>query len=78
MDSPDRYEYWGSGCNHTHDICRLGCSGVLPLSSRENLGQEHIRIMTSFIPPIAFFIVILSIGVICGGISYVIAYRSKT
>ena len=34
--------------------------------------------MTSFIPPIAFFIVILSIGVICGGITYVFAYRSKT
>jgi hypothetical protein len=33
--------------------------------------------LTSFIPSIAFFIVILSIGVICGGIAYIMAYRSK-
>jgi hypothetical protein len=33
--------------------------------------------MTSFIPPIAFFIVILSVGVICGGTAYLVAYRSK-
>jgi hypothetical protein len=33
--------------------------------------------LTSFIPYIAFFIVILSIGVICGGIAYIMAYRSR-
>jgi hypothetical protein len=33
--------------------------------------------MNSFIPFIAFFIMILSIGVICGGVTYLITYRSK-
>ena len=56
----------------------LAGSGVLLLFIDGKLGQENIGIMTSFISPIAFFIVILSIGVICGGISYVIVYRSKT
>src|SRR5215211_8063298 len=49
----------------------LAGSGVLSLFIEGKLGQEDIGIMTSFIPPIAFFIVILCIGVICGGISYV-------
>jgi hypothetical protein len=56
----------------------LAGSGVLSLFIEGKLGEEDIGIMTSFIPPIAFFIVILSIGVICGGIAYVTAYRSKT
>jgi hypothetical protein len=33
--------------------------------------------MTSLIPFIAFSIMVLSIGVICGGISYLITYRLK-
>jgi hypothetical protein len=59
-------------------LAGLTGSGVLSLFIEGKLGKEDIGIMTSFIPPIAFFIVILSIGVICGGITYVIAYRSKT
>jgi hypothetical protein len=34
--------------------------------------------MTSSIPPIALFVVVLSIGVICGGIGYLMVYRSNT
>ena len=55
----------------------LAGSGVLSLFIEGKLGQEDIGIMTSFIPPIAFFILLLSIGVICGGMTYVMAYRSK-
>jgi hypothetical protein len=68
----------GPGATILMILAGLAGSGVLSLFIEGKLGQEDIRIMTSFIPPIAFFIVILSIGVICGGMAYVMAYRSKT
>ena len=68
----------GPGATILMIFAGLAGSGVLSLFIEGKLGQEDIGIMTSFIPPIAFFIVILSIGVICGGISYVIVYTSKT
>jgi hypothetical protein len=55
----------------------LAGSGVLSLFIEGKLGNQDVTILTSFIPFIAFFIVILSIGVICGGIAYLMAYRSK-
>jgi hypothetical protein len=51
-------------------------SGVLSLFIEGKLGNQDVGIMNSFIPFIAFFIVVLSIGVICGGATYLIAYRS--
>src|ERR687888_526579 len=68
----------GPGATILMIFAGFGGSWGLSLFIEGKLGQEDIGIMTSFIPPIAFFIVILSIGVICGGISYVIVYRSKT
>jgi hypothetical protein len=67
----------GPGATMLMIFAGLAGSGVLSLFIEGKLGQEDIGVMTSFIPPIAFFIVILSIGVICGGITYVIVYRSK-
>jgi hypothetical protein len=55
----------------------LAGSGVLPLFIEGKLGNQDAAILTSFIPFIASFIVILSIGVICGGIAYLMSYRSK-
>jgi hypothetical protein len=55
----------------------LAGSGVLSLFVEGKLGHQDVAILTSFIPFIAFFIVILSIGVICGGITYIMTYRSK-
>jgi hypothetical protein len=68
----------GPGATILMIFAGLAGSGVLSLFIEGKLGQENIGIMTSFIPPIAFFIVILSIGVISGGIAYVMTYRSKT
>src|ERR671922_487197 len=68
----------GPGATILMIFAGLTGSGVLSLFIEGKLGQENIGIMTSFIPPIAFFIVILSIGVICGGMAYVMGYRSKT
>src|SRR5919107_2820612 len=67
----------GPGATILMIFAGLAGSGVLSLFIEGKLGQEDIGIMTSFIPPIAFFILILSIGVICGGMTYVMAYRSK-
>jgi hypothetical protein len=52
-------------------------SGVFSLFIEGKLGNEDVAIMNSFIPFIAFFIMILSVGVICGGVTYLITYRSK-
>jgi hypothetical protein len=55
----------------------LAGSGALALFIEGKLGNQDVAILTSFIPFIAFFIVILSIGVICGGIAYLMVYRLK-
>ena len=67
----------GAGTTILMIFAGLAGSGVLSLFIEGKLGNEDVAIMNSFIPFIAFFIMILSIGVICGGITYLIAYRSK-
>jgi hypothetical protein len=67
----------GAGTTILMIFAGLAGSGVLSLLIEGELGDEDVAIMTSFIPPIAFFIVILSVGVICGGIAYLTTYRSK-
>jgi len=67
----------GAGSTILMIFAGLAGSGVLSLFIEGKLGNEDVAIMTSFIPSIAFFIVILSVGVICGGIAYLMAYRSK-
>ena len=68
----------GAGTTILMIAAGLAGSGVLSVFTEGKLGNEDVVIMTSFIPPIAFFIVVLSIGVICGGTAYLVAYRSKT
>ena len=68
----------GPGATILMIFAGLSGSGVLFVFIEGSLGKEDIAIMTSFIPPIALFVVILSIGVICGGIGYLMAYLSKT
>ena len=68
----------GAGTTILMIFAGLAGSGVLSLFVEGRLGNQNEAILTSFIPPIAFFIVILSIGVICGGIAYIMAYRSKS
>src|SRR5919107_1970550 len=67
----------GPGATILMILAGLTGSGALSLFIEGKLGDEDVAIMTSFIPPIAFFIVILSVGVICGGLAYLMAYRSK-
>ena len=56
----------------------LAGSGVLSLFSVGQVGKQDITIMHSFIPPISLFVGVLAIGVICGGLAYILAYKSKT
>jgi hypothetical protein len=67
----------GAGTTILMIFAGLAGSGVLSLFIEGKLGNQDVTIMTSFIPFIAFFIMVLSIGVICGGISYLITYRLK-
>jgi hypothetical protein len=67
----------GAGTTILMIFAGLAGSGVLSLFLEGKLGNQDVAILTSFIPSIAFFIVILSVGVICGGIAYLMAYRSK-
>jgi hypothetical protein len=67
----------GAGTTILMIFAGLAGSGVLSLFIEGKLGNEDIAIMNSFIPFIAFFIMVLSIGVICGGVSYLMTYRAK-
>lgn len=67
----------GAGTTILMIFAGLAGSGVLSLFIEGKLGNEDVAIMNSFIPFIAFFIMILSIGVICGGVTYLMTYRSK-
>ena len=67
----------GAGTTILMIFAGLAGSGVLSLFVKGKLANQDVAILTSFIPSIAIFIVILSIGVICGGIAYLMAYRSN-
>ncbi len=56
----------------------LAGSGALSLVTEGKLGRENFAVMDSFIPPIATFIGILAIGVLCGGLAYTMVYLKKS
>lgn len=67
----------GTGATMLMIFAGLAGSGALSLLSEGALGKQNIAIMDSFIAPIASFIGVLAIGVICGGIGYILAYMQK-
>jgi hypothetical protein len=68
----------GAGATMLMIFAGLAGSGVLSIFSEGRLGKENVAIMDSFVPPIGSFIGILAIGVICGGVGYILAYKKKT
>lgn len=56
----------------------LAGTGVLSIFTEGQLGKQNLAIMDSFIEPIGAFIGLLGIGVICGGVAFVIAYTRKS
>jgi len=67
----------GGGSTILMIFAGLSGSGVLSIFTEGNIGKENFMIMNSFILPIALFIGILCIGVISGGLAYIIAYKQK-
>lgn len=67
----------GTGATMLMIFAGLAGSGVLSIFSEGRLGKENVAIMDSFVPAIGSFIGILAIGVICGGMGYILAYKKK-
>ena len=67
----------GAGAMLYMTFAGLAGSGVLSLFTEGTLGKQDLAIMDSFIEPIGAFVGLLGIGVICGGITFVLAYRKK-
>jgi hypothetical protein len=68
----------GTGATMLMIFAGLAGSGVLSLFSEGHLGKQNVAILDTFIAPIASFVGILAIGVICGGMGYILAFKSKT
>lgn len=67
----------GTGATMLMIFAGLAGSGVLSIFSEGRFGKENVAIMDSFVPAIGSFIGILAIGVICGGMGYILAYKKK-
>ena len=67
----------GAGTTILMIFAGLAGSGVLSLFLEGKLGNQDVAIMTSFSPSIAFFILILSVGVIWR-YAYLIVYRIES
>lgn len=65
----------GPGATILMILAGLSGSGMLSIFNEGKIGPQNVAVMDTLIPPIAGFIAVLSIGVISGGIGYVIAYR---
>jgi hypothetical protein len=55
----------------------LAGTGLLSIFTEGTLGPKNPAIMDSFIEPIGGFIAFLAIGVVCGGLGFLIAYRNN-
>jgi hypothetical protein len=68
----------GAGAMMIMTFAGLAGTGLLTVFSEGKLGPKYPAIMDSFIEPIGGFIALLAIGVICGGIGFIIAYRNSS
>ena len=66
----------GAGSMMIMTYAGLAGTGLVSVFTEGKLGPKYPEIMDSFIEPIGGFIALLAIGVICGGIGFVMAYRS--
>jgi len=56
----------------------LAGTGLLTVFTEGKLGPKNPAIMDSFVEPIGVFITLLAIGVICGGMGFILSYRTKS
>ena len=66
----------GAGSMMIMTYAGLAGTGLVSVFTEGKLGPKYPEIMDSFIEPIGGFIALLAIGVICGGIGFVMAYRN--
>jgi len=67
----------GAGAMMVMTYAGLAGTGLLSVFTEGKLGPKYPAIMDSFIEPIGGFITFLAIGVFCGGLGFLIAYRNK-
>lgn len=68
----------GAGSMMIMTYAGLAGTGLLTVFSEGKLGPKYPQIMDSFIEPIGGFIALLALGVMCGGLGFVLAYRSNS
>jgi hypothetical protein len=55
-------------------LAGLSGSGIISVFTEGKVGQQNVEVLNTLVTPIAFSIGILSIGVICGGLTYTLTY----
>jgi len=68
----------GAGAMMIMTYAGLAGTGLLTLFSEGKLGPKNIAILDSFIEPIGGFVALLAMGVMCGGMGFVLAYRNNS
>ena len=68
----------GAGAMMIMTFAGLAGTGLLSVFSEGKIGPKYPAIMDSFIEPIGGFIAFLAIGVMCGGLCFVLAYRNNS
>ena len=68
----------GAGAMMTMTFAGLAGTGLLTIFTEGNLGPKDLSIMDSFIEPIGAFIAFLAIGVLCGGLGFILAYNENS
>lgn len=65
----------GTGAMMIMTFAGLAGTGLLSVFTEGKIGPKNPAILDSFIEPIGGFIALLAVGVISGGIGFIIAYR---
>ena len=68
----------GAGAMMIMTYAGLAGTGLLTLFTEGKLGPKNLAILDSFIEPIGGFIALLALGVMCGGMGFVLAYRNNS
>jgi hypothetical protein len=68
----------GAGAMMVMTFAGLAGTGLLTVFTEGKLGPKNPAIMDSFIEPIGGLIALLAIGVMCGGMGFIMAYRTKS
>ncbi len=68
----------GAGSMMIMTYAGLAGTGLLSVFTEGKLGPKDLAILDSFIEPIGGFIALLAMGVMCGGLGFVLAYRNNS